>query len=352
MEFLVGDNPRSRSANASSLRRDVTPPLTAQRLDPLLTSTRQVMATIESARPRLAGQTPSAEMPAASAGRPQVVGRIGSWQLVRLLNESELARVYTARPAEASEEAPASYVLKVLRKEWWRDPHSIELQRRAAWVGQRVSHPHIQPVLSAGVEQPPFYLVCPYLAGKSLSELLKHKRRLPAALTLWIARQVAEALDALHTTTHMIHSDVKPSNVIVAGDGHATLIDLGFVHAPSEGLHWSNRPVYGTLSYLAPECLTSRLGASPQSDIYSLGVMLYEMLGGGLPFVGRGAEELIRSHRECQPEPLGRRNGGIPGEVAALVHRMLAKDPLRRPEGAATVVEELVRLEIECFSAR
>jgi serine/threonine-protein kinase len=107
------------------------------------------------------------------------------------------------------------------------------------------------------------------------------------AITLWIARQVAEALDALHTTARMIHSDVKPANIVVAPDGHATLVDLGFVHTPGESRHWSTRPVYGTLNYLAPEALTSSLAASPQSDIYSLGVTLYEIVAGVLPFVGR-----------------------------------------------------------------
>ena len=93
----------------------------------------------------------AAAPPAPSADR-KLVGRIGPWQLARLISESELARVYVARPADASEDAPASYVVKVLRKEWWRDAHAIEMQRRAAWVGRKVSHPHLLPVLSAGVD--------------------------------------------------------------------------------------------------------------------------------------------------------------------------------------------------------
>lgn len=289
--------------------------------------------------------------PVSSVARKSV-GRIGPWQLVKLIAESELSRVYLARPAETAAESPPSYIVKVLRKEWWRDVHAIEMQRRAAWVGRTVSHSNVLPVLSAGVEQPPFYLVSPKLEGRPLSALLAQTPRLPLAVTLWIGRQIAEGLDALHTTVRMVHADVKPANVVVAPDGHATLIDLGFVHAPTESRHWSVRPVYGTLNYMAPENLTSAMAASPQSDVYSLGVMLYEMLAGGLPFVGRDAEQLIRQHREEKPPCLRVRRPETPKQVASIVHRMLAKDPLRRPESAAAAAAELVRLEIECFAAR
>jgi serine/threonine-protein kinase len=317
------------------------------------------MATVEfsSAHAAPAVGTPVDAVPAESAAvtapvTRKLVGRIGPWQLVRLISESELARVYLARPAEAAPEAPPAYVVKVLRKEWWRDAHAIEMQRRAAWVGRKLSHANLLPVLSAGVEQPPFYLVSPRLEGRTLAAVLAEKRRLPLAVSLWIVRQVAEALDALHTEARMIHADVKPANIMLGPDGHATLIDLGFAHTPAEARHWSTRPVYGTLNYMAPEALTSSLAASPQSDVYSLGVTLYETLTGGLPFIGRDAEQLVRQHREAQPECVRARRPETPKAVASLVHRMLAKDALRRPESAAAVAAELVRLEIECFAAR
>jgi serine/threonine-protein kinase len=311
------------------------------------------MATVDIS-PAAASASGSSSAPVGSAAPSarKLVGRIGPWQLVRLVSESELSRVYAARPAEAAPESPAAYILKVLRKEWWRDPHAMEMQRRAAWAGRKASHPNLLPVLSAGVEQPPFYIVCPKLQGQTLAKVLDEKRRLPVAISLWIARQVAEALDALHAATRMIHADVKPANIVVGPDGHATLIDLGFAHSPGESRHWSGRPVFGTLNYMAPEALTSSLAGSPQSDVYSLGVTLYEMLAGALPFAERDAEQLIRRHREAKPECLRVRRQDVPKGVASLVHRMLAKDPLRRPDGAAAVAAELVRLEIESFAAR
>lgn len=284
--------------------------------------------------------------------RQQFVGRIGAWQLVRLLSESELARVYVARPIDSPDDQPANYVVKLLRKEWWRDPQAIEMQRRAAWLGRAISHPHLLPVLSANVGQAPFYFVMPKLDGRSLAEVLATDGPLPLPITLWITRQVAEALSALHESTGMIHADVKPSNIFVSPEGHATLIDVGFAHAPSEQRHWSSRPVVGTLGYIAPEAITSSLSAAPCSDLYSLGVTLYEMLVGRLPFDASAPDELVRMHRESKPMCIRHCVPKLPKPVASLVHRLLAKDSLRRPASAAEVAEELMRLEIDCFSLR
>jgi serine/threonine-protein kinase len=304
------------------------------------------MATVESA-PRVTANFAATEFSQQSA-----VGRMGPWQLVRLLSESELARVYAARPADAPSTQQPNYVVKTLRKEWWRDPQAIEMQRRAVRIGQQVSHPHLLPVLSANVQQAPFYFVTPRLSGNSLAAILSEGVRLPLPLCLWITRQVAEALSTLHGVARMIHSDVKPSNIIVSAEGHATLIDLGFAYATSEARHWSSRPVVGTLNYIAPEAVTSCLAVTESSDLYSLGVTLYEMLTGRVPFAANSPDELVRMHREVKPACIRSRIPQTPKCVASLVHRLLSKDPLRRPGSAATVAEELLRLEIESFGVR
>ena len=179
------------------------------------------------------------------------------------------------------------------------------MQRRAAWIGRTVSHPNLLPVLSAGVGQPPFYLASPKLEGRTLDRILQDEDNLPLPTKLWIVRQIAEALAALHESTNMIHADVKPGNIFVSPEGHATLIDLGFAHTPNESRHWSlrpeispSRPVMGTLHYIAPEAITSSMAAEPRSDIYSLGVMFYQMLTRQLPFPTDDASELVRLHRE------------------------------------------------------
>lgn len=308
------------------------------------------MATVEqsaekaySSRVNFAATTP--------AETPNAVGRLGPWQLVRLVSESELARVYQARPVEGDSEQPASYILKVLRREWWQDAEAIEMQRRAAMVGLKLSHPHLLPVLSANLQQPPYYLVTPRVAGQNLAHVLEHQPRLPLPTTLWIIRQVAEGLAELHESLQMIHADVKPSNVIVSPSGHATLIDFGFAHSPSEARHWSARPVMGTLNYIAPEAVTSKLTGEASSDLYSLGVMLYEMIAGRLPFDAKSPEELVRLHREESPRCIRLQVPQLPKPVASLVHRLLSKDPLRRPHSARQLAEELLRLEISAFAS-
>jgi serine/threonine protein kinase len=303
------------------------------------------MATVESARTTTRHEAPVPDS-------PQLVGRLGPWQLVKPLGEGNITRVYLARPADGPQNQPAAYVVKVLRKEWWRDPQAIEMQRREAWVGSKVSHPNLLPVLSVSVEDPPFYVVTPKLDGATLAQVIFDRGRLGVPLALWVARQVAEGLTALLDATGMIHTDVKPDNMLVSPAGHATLIDFGFVQTPAEASQWATRPLAGTLAYIAPEMVTSALAAGPQADIYSLGVTLYEMLTGLRPWNTDDPAELALLHREANPADIRTQRPDLGQPIADLVHSMLAKNPLRRPGSARELATRLVRLEIESFTPR
>jgi serine/threonine-protein kinase len=239
-----------------------------------------------------------------------------------------------------------------LRKEWWRDVQAIEMLRREAWIGRRLAHPHIAPVLSAQVDQPPIFVVTPYLIGETAAEMVEKKQLPSLPLALWIVRQVAEALHELHHSLGMVHADVKPANILVSPDGHTTLLDFGCAQTLAEARSWATRPVVGTLHYAAPEMITSACAIDPRCDIYSLGVTLYELLTGALPFDATEPAQLVMMHRSAKPTCVRNRRPNLPKPIASLVHRMLAKEPLRRPATAADVVDELVRLEIESFAAR
>jgi serine/threonine-protein kinase len=273
--------------------------------------------------------------------------QVGPWQPVQLAGEGRLAKVYRARPSEAGPGAPADYALKVLRERLEDNPLAVELLRREAAVAQQVSDPHLVSVLAAGLEEPPYYVVMPWLAGRSLEGKIN---RMSVGAALWTARQVSEALDSLHQSGWM-HADVKPANIIVSPEGHATLVDLGFARRRDEAGSVVNRPLLGTVAYIAPEMVTSTLGADIRSDIYSLGATLYELLSGRPPFTGNDLAELISQHRQSVPTDVRELVGGIPDEVAELIAKMLAKEPLRRPQTPRELIDQLVRLEIATFAA-
>lgn len=285
------------------------------------------------------------------ATRRKMVGRMGPWQLVQLIAESSLSRVYAARPAD-SPDAPPSYAVKALKREWWQDRTAIDIYRREAWVGRQASHSNLIAVLGSQVAQPPFWIAHPRLTGDTLETKLRGGWRPSLPEALWITRQAADALAALYRQTGMIHADVKPSNLFLAPDGHVTLLDLGLCQTASEARNWTSRPVVGTPRYMAPEMFTSACSADARSDLYSLGATLYEMLAGRPPFDASEPAELISQHRQDKPACIRDAAPGTAKPVASLVHRLLAKDPLRRPDSAEAVADELARLEIACFAYR
>lgn len=288
--------------------------------------------------------------PLAPATESQLT-RLGPWRLVQLVHNGPMTRVYRARPASIPVDRPAAYAIKHLPERWQEDRPAIELLRREALVGRGVAHRHLVPVLAAHIGTPPYFLVMPWLDGCSLAARLARVPQLPVASVLWMIRQVAEALDALQTAGWM-HGDVKPANIQVSSCGHATLLDLAFARRLDEADAALEPCVLGTGHYMAPERFVSRLQSDIRSDIYSLGATLYEMLAGRRAIVGHTLAELAERHRSLQPTPVRRLVPHLPHELAELVHQMLAKEPLRRPQSPREVIERLTWLEIETFDQR
>jgi len=276
--------------------------------------------------------------------------RIGPWELVGLAGEGPLSRVYLARPAGLSQQPPG-YALKVLRSRWQDDARAVEMLRREALVGRTVSHPHLVPVLRFHLARSPRYLVMPWLCGTTLAAATTAGRRFDVPVALSIARQAAEALGALHAAGWR-HGDVKPQNLFVSPEGHVTLLDLGFARSFWEREDVAGRCVTGTCRYFAPEVTSTAHRPDARADIYSLGIVLYELLAGRPPFDAGEMAELARLHHEARPVPLSDLRPLLPRAVVQLVHRMIAKSPLRRPRTAAELVDLLSRLEIETFSER
>ena len=277
--------------------------------------------------------------------------RVRHWEPVQLAGEGPLARVYRARPEGCGASRPAAYALKVLRPEWEDDPRAVALLRREAVVGKAVSHPHVISILAAGVTAAPYYVVMPWLAGTTLARMDLRQRRMGLAVVFWVARQVAEALEGLDAAGWM-HGDVKPGNIFVGPEGHVTLLDLGFARRTNRPDAGVQRWMAGTYQYIAPEVLTAGLRVDVRSDVYSLGMVMYEMLTGRVAFKGRDAGELAGQHRGARVPDVRQLAPDVPAEAAVLVGEMVAKEPLRRPQTPRELVERLAALEIATFARR
>lgn len=276
---------------------------------------------------------------------------IGKWELVSLLGEGAFARVFRGRPAGSRSCQAAHYAVKVMRDRWQNDATAIECWHREATVGRAVVHRNLVSVLDAQLAEPPRLIVMPYVPGGSLAARLTRSKWLGLPMAIWITRQVAEALCALHAAG-WAHLDIKPSNVLISASGHVTLLDLSMARPLESVACVIDRPVLGTLKYVAPELLTSQIPADGRSDIYSLGVMLFELLTGRLPFNGETAGDLVVNHRQGVPKNIQAMVPSLPAGLVRLVRHMLAKDPLRRPQTAAGLVERLVSIEIETLAER
>jgi len=281
---------------------------------------------------------------------PDPPRRLGPWLLECVVGTGAMATIYRARPADGTDNA-ARYAVKLLSVACQESALAMSFFRREAAVGRRLSHPHLVSVLTAQVTRPPFYLVMPLLAGRTVEKRLAGDERFSLPHALWIARQTAEALDVLHRAGYL-HGDVKPANLMVSAQGHTTLLDLGFVRELEETGSALDRPVVGTISYLAPELLTSTTRADERSDLYSLGVTLYEMLAGRPPILADSLEQLAEKQQSDAVPDLRAFVPQVPGEVASLVRQLLARDPFRRPRQATEVMRRLVALEISTLPQR
>jgi serine/threonine-protein kinase len=261
-----------------------------------------------------------------------------------------MASVYAARPLGSRADQPASYAIKVLHPDWQLDARGVAMLAREVHLSRKVSSPHLAPILAAELNAPPYYVAMPLLEGCTLQARLRLAPPLDLPLVAWIGRQVAEALAALHDAGWM-HGDVKPSNIFVSPSGHVTLIDLGFARASGEPGTIADRAVLGTMNYMAPEVLYSAVGGDIRSDVYSLGVTLFEMLSGRLPFDADEPSELAAQHRQELPSDVRHLAPHVPTRAARLVRQMLAKEPLRRPL-PDDLVHRLAALEIETFAER
>src|SRR5215210_7045604 len=229
--------------------------------------------------------------------------------------------------------------VKLMHREIAADTDQLERFRREARAVAQLSHPHIVGVIDAGEEDGRPYIVFEYVEGETLKDRIRRHGRLPVPEAVAYAIEIARALQAAHDR-RIVHRDVKPQNVLIDEEGSAKVTDFGIARSlDEEGLTAEGR-VLGTTDYVSPEQALGR-AVNGQCDIYSLGIVLFEMLTGDVPFHGENQVAVAMKHvREDLPDVQGRRPEVSAG-LAAILDRMTEKDLERRYPDAGTVAGDL-----------
>jgi serine/threonine-protein kinase len=259
---------------------------------------------------------------------------IGSYRLEELLGEGAAGLVFAARDGKGNRVA-----LKLLRPELADDRVTVARFEREARLARDLGT-HVVPVLELGRSEGIEYLAMPFYAGGSLALRLRGAGPLGVDDTVELAAQLGRGLDALHGKG-VLHRDVKPSNVLLDGEGTAALADFGLARSSDSTRLTADGQLLGTPHYLAPELIEGQ-EATRQSDVYALGCVLYECLAGEPPFAGRGAAQIGYAHlTEPPPDPRDRRPELSEGAAHAVL-AALEKEPEARPTTATALARMLM----------
>ncbi|HEY1015973.1 MAG TPA: serine/threonine-protein kinase, partial [Herpetosiphonaceae bacterium] len=264
--------------------------------------------------------------------------QLGDYQIEGMLGRGGMAHIYRGRDSSLKRQV----AIKVIDTPFRQDAEYVGRFQREAQAIASLEHPNIVRLYQYGEAQGVLYIAMEFVDGTNLEELLRRHRlgeqRLSNSAILRLLREICSALDYAHGKG-VIHRDVKPSNVMVAGDGRAVLTDFGLALIASEG---TRGEIFGSPHYVAPEQAISSASAVGQSDLYSVGVILYELFAGRVPFDGADAMAIAMQHMTDPPPPPRELEPGISAELEQALLKMLAKDPAERyPTGAAlaSVVE-------------
>jgi serine/threonine protein kinase len=271
--------------------------------------------------------------------------RIAGYEVVRLIGRGGMSEVYEA--IQMGTRRPIA--LKLLGGKQARDPRYIQRLQREGFALARIRHPNVVVVYDAGVtDDGQAWIAMDLLEGQSLRELLVARGRLPLPQALAYAGAIFDGLEAAHRLG-IIHRDVKPENIFLGVDGGLKIVDFGNAKLLNYGLKSTDpHKVFGTAAYMSPEQLGFRTSVGPRSDLYSVGLILYEMLRGRHAF-SEGPDpydlppsiELCRMQIEDNPPHLAQVEPRIPTFVSDFVARLMAKDPDLRPASAFLAAREI-----------
>ncbi|MFZ9075918.1 MAG: Stk1 family PASTA domain-containing Ser/Thr kinase [Ilumatobacteraceae bacterium] len=264
----------------------------------------------------------------------------GRYELGRRIGRGGMAEVFVAR--DKLLDRPVA--IKILFAEYAKDPLFVERFRREAMSAASLNHPNIVGVYDWGQVDTTYYIAMEYVQGRTLADILQKHERLSVLQACDIALDIASALSSAHAAG-VAHRDIKPANVIVSATGHVKVADFGIARAIGAAIEQGltqTGAVMGTATYFSPE---QAQGAQPdpRSDLYSLGVIMYEMLAGQPPFTGENAIAIAYKQVHDAPIPLRTKNPEVSPAFSAIVMKCLAKDRDRRYPTALALADDLRR---------
>ena len=292
-------------------------------------------------------------MVAQSGGQASLIGKtLGNYAVKALIGRGALGTVYLAKDVALGRPV----ALKVLLGSLAHNQEHVRRFLREAQAAAPLLHPNIVAIYEAGIREGTPYIAMEYVEGEPLDRMLRRRGTpLKWEAALHIAGQVAEALECAHGQG-IVHRDVKPANILLDHQGRVRLSDFGIaslnLESEQEEASEDRRraevlPFLGTPEYMSPEQCTGRDNLTPASDLYSLGVSLYQMLSGQMPFEARSTIALLNAIINETPKRLSKVVSGVPDDVVRLVAHLMEKEPGKRPGSARAVAEAIRRLQQE-----
>ena len=233
--------------------------------------------------------------------------------------------------------------VKVLRPEFINDKDLLDKFRKESQAAASLSHPNIVNVYDVGEEDDIYYIVMEYVKGKTLKELIQEKGKLSKDEILDYTRQIALALKHAHSN-HIVHRDIKPHNILITDDNRAKVTDFGIALAATSSTITNTGSIIGSVHYFSPE--QARGGYTDEkSDLYSLGVVMYEMATGRLPFEGDAPITIALKHIQDNPEPPSKYNPSISKELESIIIKLMQKEQSSRYANASALIEDLYKVK-------